>query len=605
VAEPSGLIRPGARLPDASVVVVGASADELWPTLETMRATATAAELIVVAPDVLDAVGATAVCSSEGSGSLLGANQGADMADGQVIVIVSAGVRVRPGWITGLLAAFADPTVGVVGPKLLGPDGRVVAAGLVVRGDGAVEPFGVGLDADERAVDTPHPVDAVSGVCVAVRGVLWQDLGGFDARFAPAGGEDLDLCFAARAAGWQVRYEPTAAVEVDGTGLSWDAGRERFASKWRAALADQEPPGWPMPVSADRSRRAVELRRPRHRRTPPAGRPIAVVGPTRDGGRLADRARSLAAVLRAAGRTVDIVDLSRSPALPADADVWAVGCEAIERIAVAVRPARPDVVIVADMPSVRSAVLRQRAGSPHGPQAAEIEAAEDTERWALGLADLVTTTSTPAATRLQAVVPGAAVHVIPLASSVGPPCPLPGRGQPTLVVRVDAADDNDVAGARWLLREVVARVQLTFTELTTAIVGDATRPEVRHLAGPGVRFVTGARFDPTTVPVTVAVGPWRWASGMHPWTVEALARGIPLVTTRAGAEGVPLVSGRDAVLIDDADGMARAVVGLITDHARWASLSAAGQAVVGAHLDPAVIASADEKWLGTPLTPAR
>jgi O-antigen biosynthesis protein len=89
----------------------------------------------------------------------------------------------------------------------------------------------------------------------------------------------------------------------------------------------------------------------------------------------------------------------------------------------------------------------------------------------------------------------------------------------------------------------------------------------------------------------VAVGPWRAGSGMQPWTVEALAWGIPLVTTPAGAEGVPLVADRDAVVVDDADAMARAVLELITDHARWAALSESGQAVVRAHLEPAVVAS--------------
>jgi hypothetical protein len=33
------------------------------------------------------------------------------------------------------------------------------------------------------------------------------------------------------------------------------------------------------------------------------------------------------------------------------------------------------------------------------------------------------------------------------------------------------------------------------------------------------------------------------------------------------------------------------VLELITDHARWASLSESGQAVVRAHLEPAVVAS--------------
>ncbi len=576
--------------PYASVVLIGTSADELALTLDTLGTTAPAAELIVVAPDPVDADGATVVCTPEGAGPLLGANQGADVAAGEIIVVLAAGVRVRPGWLGALLAPFSDPAVGVTGPKLLGEDGSVAAAGLVVRGDGSVEPFGRGLGERDPAANTPLPVDALSGVCLAVRAATWQELGGFDARYAPAGCEDVDLCFAARAAGWEVRYAPDAEVEADAARLSWVVGRERFAAKWRTVLARQEPAAWPGPASPDRSRRAVDLARTEPRRAIRADRVVAVAAATRHG-RLADRARSIAAVLRAAGRTVDLLDTTRLVRLPPDCDVWAVGLDAVEQVAVAAGRSDSDAVLVADVPSVRSVVLRHRAAGGDERAAAEAAAAEESERWVLALADMVVTSSDAAASRLRALATNRLVSVVPLASAVGPPRPLPGRGRPSLVVRVDASDDNDVSGARWLLREVVPRVQLTFADLSTTVLGDATRPEVRQLAGPGVNLSGAVTFDAMSLPVRAAVAPWRVGSGMHPWTVEALAWGIPLVTTTAGAEGVPIVAGEDAVVIDDADGMARALVALITDHTRWAWLSAAGQAVVRARLDPATIAA--------------
>ena len=591
--------------PGASVVVVGSSPDDIRVTLDAIaRAGVDGAELIVVAPDPLEVDGATAVCSPDGAGPLLGANQGADVAAGEVIVIVAAGVRVREGWLAGLLAPFADPVVGVAGPKVLGAQGLVEAAGLVVGSDGAVSAPGRGRAGDDPAVGAACPVDALSGVCLAVRATVWHHLGGFDARYVPAGGEDLDLCFGARAAGWAVWYAPAAEVDVGGAGLAWEAGRERFVAKWRTVLDAQEPPGWPRPPNPDRSGRAVGLLRPGGRRTLPSGRPIAVVtadpgdGPASGlaGGseRLLERARSVAAVLRAAGRTVDLVPAARLAGVEPGCDVWAVGLGAVERVAVAVQAARADVTVVADLPSVRSAALRQRVEHGEawdGADGAELGRAAALARWDLEMADAVVPTSQAAAVRLRAVVPGAAVHVVPLASPVGPRRSLPGRGRPSLVVRVDASDEEDVIAARWLLEEVVPRVQLTFADLATTVVGDPTRGEVRQLAGPGVRLAGAVTFDAMSLPVTLAVGAWRAASGMQPWVVEALAWGIPLVTTPAGAEGVPLVAGRDAVVVDDADGMARSVLELITDHARWASLSESGQAVVRAHLEPAVVAS--------------
>jgi hypothetical protein len=611
-----------------SVVVVGSSTGDIGATLDALgRAGATDAELIVVAPDPMDVDGATVVCTQEGAGPLLGANHGAEFAAGELLVILTAGVRVRAGWLAALLAPFADPTVGVTGPTLLGPGGEVVAGGLAVGSDGTVSTPGRGRFGDDPSGDDPPggvgpgsgpcPVDAVSGACLAVRAEVWHQLGGFDARYAPAGGEDLDLCFAARAAGWTVCYAPAAEVDAGPAQLVWAVGRERFVAKWRAVLEAQEPPGWPWPASPDRSRRAVGLPRPGGRGTLAAGRPIAVVaadpgrgpgpgGPAAGSERLVERARSVAGVLRAAGRTVDLVAEAQLADLGPGCDVWAVGLGAVERVAVAVRRTRADRVVVADLPSVRSAALRQRAERGEAWDLAdggEVGRAEAIERWVLGLADAVVTTSAAAAVRLRAVAPGAAVHVVPLASPVGPRRSLPGRGRPSLVVRVDAADEEDVIGARWLLKEVVPRVQLTFTDLGTTVVGDATRREIRQLAGPGVRLAGAVTFDAMSLPVTVAVGPWRAGSGMQPWTVEALAWGIPLVTTTAGAEGVPLVAGRDAVVVDDADAMARAVLELVTDHARWASLSESGQAVVRAHLQPGAVASGLSDLL--PPLPAR
>ena len=589
--------------PAVSVVVVGSAPDDIRVTLDAIaRAGASGAELIVVAPDPVDVEGATVVCTPDGAGPLLGANQGADVATGEVIVVLAAGVRVRPGWLPGLLASFADPAVGVTGPKVLGPQGLVEAAGLVVGSDGAVSAAGRGRAGDDPSVGAPCAVDGLSGVCLAVRAAVWHHLGGFDARYAPAGAEDLDLCFGARAAGWAVWYAPASEVDVGGAGLSWEAGRERFVAKWRAVLDAQEPPGWPRPADPDRSCRAVGLLRPGGRRGLPSGRPVAVVAADPGGAsgvaggseRLTERARSVAGVLRAAGRTVDLVPVERLGDVGPGCDVWAVGPGAIERVAVAVQGARSGVTVVADLPSVRSAALRQRVERGEAWDAADgaaIGRAEAIERWVLELADAVVTTSAAAAVRLRAVLPGASVHVVPLASPVGPRRSLPGRGRPSLVIRVDPSDEEDVIGARWLLEEVVPRVQLTFSDLGTTVVGDPARPETRQLAGPGVRLAGAVTFDAMSLPVTVAVGAWRAGSGMQPWTVEALAWGIPLVTTPAGAEGVPLVAGRDAVVVDDADGMARSVLELITDHARWASLSESGQAVVRAHLEPAVVAS--------------
>ena len=51
-------------------------------------------------------------------------------------------------------------------------------------------------------------VDYISGAAIMLSKKLWQRLGGFDERFAPAYCEDADLAFAVRKAGYRVVYQP-------------------------------------------------------------------------------------------------------------------------------------------------------------------------------------------------------------------------------------------------------------------------------------------------------------------------------------------------------------------------------------------------------------
>ena len=72
-------------------------------------------------------------------------------------------------------------------------------------------------------------------------------------------------------------------------------------------------------------------------------------------------------------------------------------------------------------------------------------------------------------------------------------------------------------------------------------------------------------------------------SGPKVKVLEALAYGIPVLTTTAGAEGIVLPSGAGAV-VSDLDGFASTLAGLLADASRRSALGRAGrQAVVAAH----------------------
>ncbi|MGH7955758.1 MAG: glycosyltransferase, partial [Opitutaceae bacterium] len=82
-----------------------------------------------------------------------------------------------------------------------------------------------------------RPVPAVTGACLIVERALWQQLGGFDEAYVN-GGEDIDLCFRARAAG---RINAVALRSVVRHHISASLGRKardeqnsfRLARRWQ------------------------------------------------------------------------------------------------------------------------------------------------------------------------------------------------------------------------------------------------------------------------------------------------------------------------------------------------------------------------------------
>ena len=167
-----------------------------------------------------------------GGAANLGARDPA-AATAEILLIANPDVQVCPGAVARLVAALqADATLGIVGPKILNPDGTVYPS--VRTFPNLVDAIGHGLlgmllprnrfTRRYRLLDWDHrlaaKVDWVSGSCFVVRREAWDSLGGFDPSYFMYM-EDVDLCWRAKAAGWEVGYEPGAEV-IHVQGVSTD-----------------------------------------------------------------------------------------------------------------------------------------------------------------------------------------------------------------------------------------------------------------------------------------------------------------------------------------------------------------------------------------------
>ena len=129
----------------------------------------------------------------------------------------------------------------------------------------------------------------------------------------------------------------------------------------------------------------------------------------------------------------------------------------------------------------------------------------------------------------------------------------------------------NVDAALWFASEVFPLVLLHHPTTKLILVGSNPRPEVVALAGENI-VVTGRvpqeRLDFLYRSSRLAVAPLRFGAGMKGKVVEAMCRGLPVVTTSVGAQG--LSGAIDALCIADAPHlMAEGIANLLHDDARW------------------------------------
>lgn len=96
------------------------------------------------------------------------------------------------------------------------------------------------------------------------------------------------------------------------------------------------------------------------------------------------------------------------------------------------------------------------------------------------------------------------------------------------------------------------------------------------------------------------IAPILGGSGVRIKLLEAFRAGMPVVTTTAGAAGLPISSGIEALIEDEPDRFARAVLTLCHDAALQERLRAAGYAFLRAHHSPRRAAAALRAALGLP-----
>ncbi len=146
-------------------------------------------------------------------GFLKSCNTAAEKASGEFLVFLNNDTEVTELWLSSIKETFdSSGNIGVVGSKLIYPDGRLQEAGGIIWRDGSGCNYGKFKNPLSSEFNYLRDVDYCSGASLATRKSLFIKLGLFDPRFTPAYYEDTDYCFKVRENDLRVVYQPESIV---------------------------------------------------------------------------------------------------------------------------------------------------------------------------------------------------------------------------------------------------------------------------------------------------------------------------------------------------------------------------------------------------------
>jgi lipopolysaccharide heptosyltransferase II len=176
-------------------------------------------------------------------------NLGVAEASGRFLLFLNDDIEViQPDWLEAMLEEAQREEVGVVGPQLLYPDGKVQHAGVFLTSAGQARHAFRFCDADDPGYFglalTRRDVIGVTGACMLMRREVFDAVGGFDESHAIVN-NDLDFCLKAHSSGWWNIYTPFAQlvhVELASrAGIADDYDESAFKSRWASLFHKGDP----------------------------------------------------------------------------------------------------------------------------------------------------------------------------------------------------------------------------------------------------------------------------------------------------------------------------------------------------------------------------
>jgi len=550
------------------------------------------------------------VNNEENHGFVDACNQGAAIAKGEFLLFLNNDTMVLPGWLDELLATFQNhPEVGVAGPLFLYPEGLVQEAGSIVWSNGDAYHYGWGGSPEDRRFVFARDVDYVSGASLMIRTSLFKEIGGFDRRYAPAHYEDADLCFAARAAGYRVIYQPASKI-IHYEGVTWGRdvnvgmkqyqviNKPKFVEKWNAVLTRDHY-----------AYESANIEKAAHRLPKESVVVFDDRVPTPDLDAGSARMVLLLRILSKKYRTA-FVYKARNDSPQYEQALWREGIETFELVhyprllkernfktAIVSRPELAEAVLKSIRRRARSIKIVFDTVDAHFLRLArEFEITKDLKTKQLSesyqrmegdcirASDVVWFTSQADATSFATELRGKETAIIPTIHPLKPKGnSFSGRHDFLFIGNFNHRPNIDAV--IYFLEQVLPVVRKILPDVQLHVIGSNAPSEFDKYTGLKLHG-----YVPDIAPLfgscRVFVAPLRFGAGVNGKLGEALSYGLPIVTTDVGASGLHLENGTNALIANSSEAFVEAVLSVYRDETLWNKLSENGREHVRLHFSP-------------------
>jgi glycosyltransferase involved in cell wall biosynthesis len=158
----------------------------------------------------------------------------------------------------------------------------------------------------------------------------------------------------------------------------------------------------------------------------------------------------------------------------------------------------------------------------------------------------------------------------------------------------------NIDGALWFCRQILPLIRRKRPECTLALVGRKPTSQITALTASDPRLIVTGTVDdvrPWLHGARVSIVPLRIGGGTRLKIFEAMAAGVPAVSTAVGAEGLDLRDGETLRLAETPEQFAQACLDLLEDENARGRMAAAGLQLVTGLYSWEAAAAAFERWL--------